>query len=78
MKQPNLVYIFADQFRYFSCDYAGDRLAHTPNIDQLAAEAVDLHNAISDHPLCMPYRGPLDRRPDHPAHRGLSGRIGRN
>jgi arylsulfatase A-like enzyme len=59
MQQPNLVYIFADQLRYFSCGYAGDRLAQTPNIDRLAAEAIDLHHAISGHPLCAPYRASL-------------------
>lgn len=26
MKQPSLVYIFADQLRYFSCGYVGLRL----------------------------------------------------
>ncbi len=59
MKQPNLIYVFADQLRYFSCGYAGDNLAHTPNIDRLAAESVNLYNAVSGHPLCAPYRASL-------------------
>jgi arylsulfatase A-like enzyme len=59
MKRPNLLYVFADQLRYFSCGYAGDQLAHTPNMDRLAAESVDLFNAVSGHPLCAPYRASL-------------------
>lgn len=59
MEQPNLIYVFADQLRYFSCGYAGDQLARTPNMDRLAAESVDLYNAVSGHPLCAPYRASL-------------------
>ncbi len=59
MKQPNLIYIFADQLRYFSCGYTGDKHAHTPNIDRLEAESIDLYNAVSGHPLCAPYRASL-------------------
>lgn len=57
--RPNLVYVFADQLRYFSCGYAGDPRAKTPNIDCLAAESVDLCNAVSGHPVCAPYRASL-------------------
>lgn len=59
MKKPNLLYVFADQLRYSSCGYAGDPRARTPNIDHLAAEALDLCNAVSGHPLCAPYRASL-------------------
>ena len=59
MKKPNLLYVFADQLRYASCGYAGDPRARTPNIDRLAAESLDLCNAVSGHPLCAPYRASL-------------------
>ena len=59
MKQPNLIFVFADQLRYFSCGYTGDKQAHTPNIDHLAGESVNLFNAVSGHPLCAPYRASL-------------------
>ena len=36
-KKPNLIYVFADQLRYFSMGYTGDQNALTPNIDALCA-----------------------------------------
>lgn len=58
-KRPNLVYIFADQLRYFSCGYAGDEYARTPNIDRLASQGCNFHQAISSSPVCAPYRASL-------------------
>src|SRR5260370_38194714 len=58
-QRPNLVYMFADQLRYFSCGYAGDEYARTPNIDRLAAQACNFHQAISNTPVCAPYRASL-------------------
>ena len=43
----NLIYVFADQLRRFSCGYAGDEFAHTPNIDRLARESLDVRNATA-------------------------------
>ncbi len=59
MKKPNLVYVYADQLRYFSCSYTGDKNAITPNIDNLAANSCNLFNAVSGHPVCAPYRASL-------------------
>ena len=56
---PNLIYVFADQLRYLSCGYAGDRRAHTPNIDRLAAGGVDFRNCVSMTPVCSAYRASL-------------------
>jgi len=58
-ERPNLVYIFADQLRYFSCGYAGDEYARTPNIDRLASQGCNFHEAISSTPVCAPYRASL-------------------
>ena len=58
-KQPNLVYVFADQLRYQSCGYAGDTRARTPNIDQFATEGANFCNAVSGSPMCAPYRASL-------------------
>ena len=58
-QRPHLIYVFADQLRYRSCGYAGDLLAHTPNIDHLATESTDFCNAVSGHPVCAPYRASL-------------------
>jgi arylsulfatase A-like enzyme len=58
-KRPNLVFLFADQLRYFSCGYAGDEYARTPNIDRLAAQGCNFHQAVSSTPVCAPYRASL-------------------
>lgn len=58
-RQPNLVYVFADQLRTQSCGYAGDEYARTPNMDRLAAEGCNFHQAISSTPVCAPYRASL-------------------
>jgi arylsulfatase A-like enzyme len=58
-KRPNLVYVFADQLRYHSCGYAGDEYARTPNIDRLASQGCNFRNAISNTPVCAPYRASL-------------------
>jgi arylsulfatase A-like enzyme len=55
----NLIYVFADQLRRFSCGYAGDPFADTPNIDRLAKQSLDLRNATSSTPVCAPYRASL-------------------
>src|SRR3954469_8321366 len=58
-KRPNLVYVFADQLRTCSCGYAGDELAHTPNLDKLAKRGMNFENAVSSTPVCAPYRASL-------------------
>ncbi len=58
-RRPNLVYIFADQWRGQAAGYAGDANAVTPNLDKLAKESVNLVNAVSSCPVCSPYRGSL-------------------
>jgi arylsulfatase A-like enzyme len=57
--KTNLIYIFADQLRYQSLGYTGDKNAITPNIDALCNESVDLCQAVSGHPVCAPYRASL-------------------
>ncbi len=57
--RPNLVYVFADQLRYHSCGYAGDEYARTPNIDRLAAQGCNVHQAVSSTPVCAPHRASL-------------------
>ncbi|MFA6242589.1 MAG: sulfatase [Candidatus Hydrogenedentales bacterium] len=57
--RPNLVYVFADQWRAQATGYAGDPNVRTPNLDRLAGECVNVRNAISGWPVCSPYRGSL-------------------
>lgn len=58
-KQPNLIYVFADQLRYSAVGYNGDEYAYTPNIDALSNDSTIIDNAISGHPVCAPYRASL-------------------
>jgi arylsulfatase A-like enzyme len=41
MKKPNIVFIFADQWRAQATGYAGDPNAHTPNLDKLAKQTTN-------------------------------------
>lgn len=54
---PNVIVIVADQLRYQSTGYAGDKRAITPNIDRLAAEGVNFRQFVSNTPVCTAYRG---------------------
>lgn len=67
-KQPNVIFIFPDQYRSYSLGFwsEGDNAKHiqgqpdpvnTPNLDNLAREGVVFSRAVSNFPLCSPYRG---------------------
>ena len=67
-KRPNVIFIFPDQLRRYSAgfwqeeeykDYVIGKSdpVHTPNIDELAKQGVVFTNALSNYPLCSPYRG---------------------
>ena len=58
-RKPNLVFVFADQWRAQSLGYAGDVNVHTPVLDELARHSVRFTNAVSTCPVCSPYRGSL-------------------
>lgn len=57
--RPNLVFVFADQWRAQATGYAGDPNVKTPHVDRLAEECINVRNAISGWPVCSPYRGSL-------------------
>ena len=57
--RPNLVYVFADQWRAQDVGYAGNNDVITPNLDKLARQSVNLSNAVSCCPVCTPYRASL-------------------
>ncbi len=59
MKQPNIIFILADQLRLQSCGYAGDAQAVTPNLDRLCLESVHCCNMVSSMPVCSAYRASL-------------------
>ena len=58
-KQPNLVYVFADQWRAQAAGYAGNPDIKTPHIDQLAGESLNLTHAVAGCSVCCPSRASL-------------------
>jgi len=58
-RRPNILFVFADQLGYQRCGYSGDKKAHTPNIDRLAAQSANFQNAVSNMPVCSAYRASL-------------------
>ncbi len=58
-RKPNVVFIFADQWRAQAAGYAGNRDVRTPNLDKLAGQGVNFSNAVSCCPVCSPLRASL-------------------
>ncbi|MBI3829009.1 MAG: sulfatase [Planctomycetes bacterium] len=55
----NVVFVFADQWRYQALGFSGDPNAKTPCLDRLAAEGIHFTHALSGHPVCCPARASL-------------------
>lgn len=66
MDQPNVLFVFGDQWTFWALGYAGNPEVRTPNLDRFAAESVNCVNAISSCPVCTPARASLltGLRPD--------------
>jgi len=56
---PNLVFVFADQWRAQATGFAGDPNAQTPHLDRLARESINFTHAVSGCPVCSPFRASL-------------------
>lgn len=59
VEKPNILFIFPDQFRNSSIGINNEDPVITPNLDKLGKEGMVISNAISNYPLCSPYRGML-------------------
>ncbi|RTE10085.1 sulfatase family protein [Paenibacillus whitsoniae] len=57
--KPNIIYIFADQWRKQAAGFMGEDEVITPNIDQFAEESLVFNHALSCTPLCSPHRAAL-------------------
>ena len=57
--QPNIIFIFPDQWRGDSMSCLGHPVAETPFIDQLAAEGTTFTSAYTNCPVCIPARACL-------------------
>lgn len=58
-KRPNLLFIFADQYRQASLGFLKQDPVYTPNLDELAKQGVFFSEAVANNPLCSPYRAML-------------------
>ena len=56
---PNLVVVFPDEFRQQGIGFMGQDPVVTPNLDRFAAESVVFTHAVSNFPVCSPYRAML-------------------
>ncbi len=59
MKRKNLIYIFADQWRYHAMGCTGEDHVNTPAMDEFASSSVFCDSALSTYPLCSPHRASL-------------------
>jgi arylsulfatase A-like enzyme len=57
--KPNIVYVFADQWRRQAAGFMKEDPVMTPNMDQFAQESAVVRNAVSCTPLCSPHRAAL-------------------
>ncbi|TVR90518.1 MAG: hypothetical protein EA416_11215 [Trueperaceae bacterium] len=57
--RPNVLWIVADQLRYQALSSSGDVNVPTPHIDRLVAEGVTCTGAVSQYPVCVPFRASL-------------------
>jgi arylsulfatase A-like enzyme len=58
-KKPNLIYVFPDQWRGQALGFLKEEPVTTPNIDNFASQSLVLTDAVSNYPVCVPYRGML-------------------
>ena len=56
-KRPNVIYVFADQWRAQDAGYACNKQVYTPHIDRLASESLNFKYAVACMPVSTPYRG---------------------
>lgn len=57
--KPNLIYIFADQWRAEAAGFMNADQVSTPNMDRFASQGACFVNAYSTFPLCSPHRASL-------------------
>jgi choline-sulfatase len=58
-KPKNVLVLMCDHHRYDALSCLGNPLAHTPNLDRLAAQSVRFENAFNQSPVCAPTRHSL-------------------
>lgn len=56
---PNIIIIFVDDLGYGDLGCYGSQSIHTPNLDRMAAQGVQMTQAYASAPLCSPSRASL-------------------
>lgn len=57
--KPNVIFVFADQWRAAATGFAGDPNVKTPNLDKMAKDGIRFTTTVSTCPVSSPYRGSL-------------------
>jgi arylsulfatase A-like enzyme len=57
--RPNVLFVFADQWRTQATGYAGNDQVETPALDRIAEDGIAFENAYSCDPVCTPARGSI-------------------
>jgi len=57
--KPNIIFVFADQWRAQEFGFMGNENVETPNIDKLSSESLVFHRAYSNCPVSGAYRASL-------------------
>jgi len=55
-QQPNIIFIFADDWGYEDLSGHGSTFCKTPNLDKMASEEMDFQNFSVCNPVCSPSR----------------------
>jgi arylsulfatase A-like enzyme len=58
-EKPNIIFILTDDQRWDALGYAGNALAHTPEMDKLAKSGVFFKNTIATTPICAASRASI-------------------
>lgn len=57
--RPNIIFILTDDHRHDALGYAGNKYAHTPEMDQLAKAGAYFKKAIASTPICAASRASI-------------------
>ena len=58
-RQPNIIFILTDDQRWDALGYAGNELAHTPEMDRLAEDGLYFSHAMVSTPICSASRATI-------------------
>ena len=59
LEKPNLLFVFADQFRRQALGFMNQDPVITPHFDRFARQGKVFTNAVSSFPVCSPFRATL-------------------